>query len=45
MNSMICVMEASLLRPEIIVGATRDGKVKMFNINSQSETEKVFTVN
>lgn len=35
-SSMICILESSLLRPEIIYAATRDGKIKTFNISAQN---------
>lgn len=28
----------------MIIGATKDGKIKIFNINSQSEVEKTLSV-
>lgn len=43
-NSLVCILEASLLRPEMVIGATKDGKIKIFNINSQSEVEKTLSV-
>lgn len=36
-NAMICIMEASLLRPEIVLVAGRDGKLKMINLDSARE--------
>ena len=44
---MVCIMEASLLRPEAILVATRDGKLKIFNLDNCNgdELEKVYTVN
>jgi hypothetical protein len=33
---MVCLLESSLLRPDVVFGATRDGKVKIFNIHSQA---------
>jgi len=25
-----------MLRPDVVIGATRDGRIKIFNINSQN---------
>lgn len=44
-NAMICIMEPSLLRSEVIYVATRDGKLKIYNLNNSSEVEKAFTAN
>lgn len=44
-NAMICTIEPSLLRPDVIFAATRDGKIKVYNLSSSSELEKVYTVN
>lgn len=44
-NAMICTMEASLLRPELILVATRDGKLKMYNLDAQTPLEKAYTAN
>ena len=42
--SLICSLQASLLRPDTVVAVTRDGKVKAFNL-TRGELEKTFTVN
>lgn len=41
---LVTAMEPSLLRPEVVVGATRDGKVKIINVNT-GQIEKVYCVN
>ena len=41
---MVCVLEASILRPEWVIGVTRDGKAKIFDINSQNEVYKTYSV-
>ena len=43
-NSLICSLESSILCPEQVIAATRDGKIKSFNVMN-GNMDRVYTVN
>lgn len=44
-DSLVCILEPSLLRPGIIYAATRNGKIKVYNLEKDARVEKTYTVN
>lgn len=43
-DKILCCMNTSILRPDLVFGGTKDGKLKVFNITT-GNIEKTFAVN
>lgn len=43
-DKILCCMNTSILRPDLVMGGTKDGKLKIFNIYS-GNIEKTYAIN